>query len=95
MKDLFYTLAGFEDQVYVHETTQNNVTTREVRGLTVGLKHDLEAAVSNIILVFYEALTLRSLYNAVHTTLQVTTQPLFSIRCEFFSTHGENCPSTC
>jgi hypothetical protein len=69
MEDLFYTLPGFEDQVYIHETTQNNMTTREVRGLTVGLKHELEAAVSSVILVFYEALRLRSLYNVVHTAL--------------------------
>jgi hypothetical protein len=70
MEDIFYTLAGFEDPVYIHQTTENNVTTREVRGLTEALKHELELAVSSIILIFCEALRLRSLYNADHAALQ-------------------------
>ena len=66
MKDHFYASARFEDQIYVHKTTQNNVTTRELRGLTAGLKQELEAAVISNILVLYESLRVRSLYNAIH-----------------------------
>ena len=53
MVDLFYMLAGFEDEVYIHETTKDNVTTREVRGLMAGLKNELEAAVKHYYLNFF------------------------------------------
>ena len=52
MVDLFYMLAGFEDEVYIHETTKDNVTTREVRGMSHALKQDLGLAVASIIYIF-------------------------------------------
>ena len=96
MVDLFYMLAGFEDEVYIHETTKDNVTTREVRGMSHALKQDLGLAVASIIYIFCEALRLRSV-TMLHTPHfnGLTTQPLSTLGCGTCSTHGGNFPTKC